>query len=492
MHFLTRTSPPLLPEIAENALKADNKADKYMKCLVALQLLFQLAQCLTLWGKGLAVSLIELNLLGHIMCAFVILFCWFHKPRDVKIRTRIDEKWSDSLCAYLCMCMSRIFWPENPPPDIVQLLPILGSNPRLQDDAVVDTDTQTNKGGEKTMARSEDAGVVRSATFTARLTSNTVKARESCSNFHGMLAGKLASIVKTTQPVNLPVNPSKKRDVRNLVNKWHHLDPTVDTTRFKELIFPILNNGFRPAAIEAQDDTSLACVNLGLQYLSFWGENVITSTSSDADGPVRITKGIRTWQQWTRPAFGEGTLTTGSVSIWPQNDKSRVWYFGLVLPEVVIALFAACYGGIHASAWFYHFPSPVEAILWRASSIIITSSAILVLLDRLIIAASSHLTDQIVCQNCHAGQPWVDHHIRDAMWLPQCLQAWMKPFTRWRRCVLKYMSTLLGPRRIPERDANLLLSIKLPVWICLALFLAARNFVVIEALVSLRSLPGNA
>jgi hypothetical protein len=161
----------LLPEIAENALKADNRADEYMKCLVALQLLFQLAQCLTLWGKGLAVSLIELNLLGHIMCAFVVLFCWFQKPRDVKIRTRIYSKWSDSLCVYLCMCMGRNFWPENPPPDIVHLFPILGSNPRLQDDAVVDTDKQTNTRGGKIIARSEDAGVVRSVQSTARLMS---------------------------------------------------------------------------------------------------------------------------------------------------------------------------------------------------------------------------------------------------------------------------------------------------------------------------------
>ena len=496
MYLFTKTSPPLLPEIAEGALKTDDRADKYMRCLVALQLLFQLALCVTLWAEGLAVSPLELNLLGHIMCAFVIYFCWFQKPQHVKLRTRIDEKWSDALCAYLCMCMGRNFWLKNPPPHIEQLFPILVSDVRLQDDAIVDTDKQCNTGDEKTKAGSEDAGVVRDALSKARLISDSRRARKHFSDFRGMLASNLASVLRTTQPLNLPVNPSEKRDVRNLVDNWRPLNPAVDTARIKKLVSPMLNDGFRPAAIKAQDDTSLACVNLALQYFDFWYENVVTSLTQGPDGPAHITnitKGMKAQREWTGPPFaGDGTVTIGSVSIWPQPNRSLVWYIGLVLPQAVFALFAACYGGIQASAWFYHFPSLIEAILWRVSSVIIIASGILVLLDRLIIAVSSQLTDRIVCRNCHAGQPWVDYYIRDAMWLPQCLQAWMKPFTGWRSGVLDYVSKSLSPRCTSKRDINHPISVKLPIWICLALVLAARIFVVIEALISLRSLSRKA
>lgn len=92
VYLMTSTSPPLLPEIAEDAIKDRSKADKITKCLAALQAIYQFAQCATRWRGGLAVSQLELNTFGHILCALAIYFCWFRKLKDVKIRTRIDTR----------------------------------------------------------------------------------------------------------------------------------------------------------------------------------------------------------------------------------------------------------------------------------------------------------------------------------------------------------------------------------------------------------------
>jgi hypothetical protein len=63
------------------------------------------------------------------------------------------------------------------------------------------------------------------------------------------------------------------------------------------------------------------------------------------------------------PTFYAGTI----------EDQSKAWYT-LILVEMIIAM---AFGGIHCIAWSFAFPTHIEQILWRASSIAIISIPLL-------------------------------------------------------------------------------------------------------------------
>ena len=47
----------------------------------------------------------------------------------------------------------------------------------------------------------------------------------------------------------------------------------------------------------------------------------------------------------------------------------------------------AVFGGIHCVGWFFDFPSSVEAMLWRVSSVVLTGSAVLLPLLGIVLAS---------------------------------------------------------------------------------------------------------
>ena len=54
------------------------------------------------------------------------------------------------------------------------------------------------------------------------------------------------------------------------------------------------------------------------------------------------------------------------------SDQSR-WGFGNVLVEqLVLVLLVAAFGPVHLLGWNFHFPTPLEQLLWRISSILCT------------------------------------------------------------------------------------------------------------------------
>lgn len=363
---------------------------------------------------------------------------------------------------------------------------------RPQAGPVVDAEEDATSEYEKTLANLDNDHIASEGAPIPTQNSNILGPGKEYIKFHASLPEKMTRDKKTTQPLDLIIKSSKKRNFSCLLDEEHRLSPMVDTKLFKDMIRPILKKGFRPAALNTQDDASLAGVNLALQYFSFWSDHVVTSTVEYPKAPVQIEKGMRQRRDWTMPPYAERGLTTESIENWPHLSTSRTWHFGLVFPAAMIALLTACYGGIHASAWFYHFPTPVEAVLWQVSSIIVASSGILVMLDRVTVATSSYFTARTVCRASDAGQPWVEYQARDAIWLPSWLRDLAQPFTSWRRHVLEYVNSLAGHRYAPGQATHHSMLVKLPVCLCLAFFVAARMFVVVEAFISLRSLPTGA
>jgi hypothetical protein len=101
--YLLEHEPDLIPEISEEHIYDKSKASGLAKTLVCLQALWFCVQCIVRFAQGLAVSLLELNVFGHAICALLMYFLWWDKPLDIKEPTVLSGKMVREMCALMCM-----------------------------------------------------------------------------------------------------------------------------------------------------------------------------------------------------------------------------------------------------------------------------------------------------------------------------------------------------------------------------------------------------
>jgi hypothetical protein len=130
------------------------------------------------------------------------------------------------------------------------------------------------------------------------------------------------------------------------------------------------------------------------------------------------------------------------VQNWPSNDLLR--NVGGLMVGMVLWMASFAYGGIHASAWNDHFPSQVEKWIWRASATYIGfCGGLWIILNYL----------------AQAYRPF------NEFW-----ERWMDGKGKW------YHNVVIGSL----------------VLLCGLSFCLARLYIVVEAVVSIRSLPAAA
>ncbi|KAF2638366.1 hypothetical protein P280DRAFT_83144 [Massarina eburnea CBS 473.64] len=102
-----------LPDVPENQIKDKSKADGLSKLLVVLQAGWMIIQTLARVQQKLPVTLLEINTMGHVVCAFALYALWWSKPLDIKDPTLIRrEEWMDEYTSLFYMC-SPICWHNN-------------------------------------------------------------------------------------------------------------------------------------------------------------------------------------------------------------------------------------------------------------------------------------------------------------------------------------------------------------------------------------------
>jgi hypothetical protein len=74
----------LCPEIPESQIRDKSKADDFAKGLACLQAAWIVIQVVGRLIAHLPVTLLEINTLGHVLCALVINVLWWNKPLDVR------------------------------------------------------------------------------------------------------------------------------------------------------------------------------------------------------------------------------------------------------------------------------------------------------------------------------------------------------------------------------------------------------------------------
>ncbi|KAJ8068654.1 hypothetical protein OCU04_002356 [Sclerotinia nivalis] len=108
-----------LPNISKREIVDKSKADTMAKLLVILQVCWMLVQVIGRLVADLPVTLLEVNTLGHVLCAFIIYLLWWHKPRSIMVPTKLEGDWVKPLCAYMYMS-SQISGHDSKHPGILK------------------------------------------------------------------------------------------------------------------------------------------------------------------------------------------------------------------------------------------------------------------------------------------------------------------------------------------------------------------------------------
>lgn len=99
-----------LPEVDEENIMDKSKADGLAKFLVVLQAGWMILDTLARVQQNLSVTLLEINTMGHVVCAFALYGLWWSKPLDIKDPISIPhEEWQDKYISLMWMC-SPICW----------------------------------------------------------------------------------------------------------------------------------------------------------------------------------------------------------------------------------------------------------------------------------------------------------------------------------------------------------------------------------------------
>ncbi|KAF2627558.1 hypothetical protein BU25DRAFT_50081 [Macroventuria anomochaeta] len=94
-----------LPQIKESEVRDKSKADGLAKILVVLQAGWMIIQCIARVAQDLPVTLLEINTIGHVICAFALYILWWSKPLGIKDPYKIvGEHGLDKHIALMYMC----------------------------------------------------------------------------------------------------------------------------------------------------------------------------------------------------------------------------------------------------------------------------------------------------------------------------------------------------------------------------------------------------
>jgi hypothetical protein len=400
MDMLTSTSPPLLPSIDAALIKDHSKADVVAKALAILQALYQLMSIISRLALKLPISQLEINTLGHVLCAFAMLILWLKKPKDIKVRTQIRDDWAKPLCAYLWMCSARSApaYTEDSEnsAEIYQLFPILRTPnskiiattvpEELSQTAGADTIDSTmhtrkqycEKGVHENLKIDHIISRENSITLTDSMMSELqIPVRLGsvvlCNN-----CSPSPSIATLYEPRRLaaavlpPRTLEKRGSVREYLKgqpagwfswKMPRIDPVNDPGTFEDVVRPTLRERFQHAEIQYDNTTTANRVCAAMSYFRFYSLFVTSRPRNDPEDPKKVALGVKHFRKSSRPPLLEVDPLVDHISDWFIECQSGVWYSTSIVPALLMALLTTCYGAIHTFLWHSHFPTQVSVDL---------------------------------------------------------------------------------------------------------------------------------
>ncbi|KAF2140459.1 uncharacterized protein K452DRAFT_359536 [Aplosporella prunicola CBS 121167] len=333
--------PNLVPKISEGEIDDKSKASRVAKAIVCVQAGWFIAQCITRMAQSLPISLLELNTLGHSICALVIYRFWWHKPLDIEQPTVINGDGTKEILAYLWMCSNNSKNTENHGRSEESWLRLtLKEYERLIDVT--------------------DLTLVSTVPDIQYTNNNEEPAPSSPGNSHS-----------NSDQNHVEANEPHGND-RQSSNPYSSVDPDLALQAEEE----IFSTGLR--LIDDPDKMSISITKakrwkLGSTLLKEKGWRIMKQNETFPDGPDKF----RPWAAEGLP--GKDSEFSPRVKNWdiPWDDLTLEMPLSMV---VSLAFATILYGGLHTLAWNAHFPSMRQKLLWRISSLAVMSFVLVFLL----------------------------------------------------------------------------------------------------------------
>ena len=324
-----------LPKIKEDDIVDKSKADSLAKALACLQAGWMIVQVIGRAILGLHVTLLEVNTLGHVLCALLTYLLWWNKPRQIYEPTNLEGEWVRPLCAYMYMssqisgrrsphaALLRRTWYDPELSSVAFCIPGVPNQPSKatsngpRDDAIEDA-----------LARNPDL-----------------------------------------------IHNDDRRETSTPGESYEHADGAFELGRFSRCL------GQREPedcerSFSSSGDIEQACSPASIQLLR-WKVAEVAVQKYLMIRQRFTTKQYATEEnkQVARLESVTEELLTARVSNWPSEDLLRGTR-GLVM-GMILWFASMAYGAVHLAAWNEHFPSNLEAWMWRSSSVYITWSGFL-------------------------------------------------------------------------------------------------------------------
>ncbi|KAK1749721.1 hypothetical protein QBC47DRAFT_311459, partial [Echria macrotheca] len=366
-----------LPAVSAELIRDKSKANRVTKLLVVIQTVWLVVECVARAASRLPLTLLELNTIAHVACAFVAYVLWWNKPLDVEQPVVLAcGKGRRPLVAAMCMFSRR-----NPPDGHDTLRPeihdILHFVPHQAGEKVMDlagtlriaryrntpgrfvTTPSSLPGPEPmTVVIDDDIGAFRVATERGDDTQGPPKTAITLYSGDVLLPLGFAPNIAST--ISEDLRQTRYPSHSTSLPRWE-ADATYDLDHQATL---------RPAVRMHVDMTTvtrwtLACESLREHEAAWSNYRTVVSQAAVCDDEWYAVYKYRT------ELPGQADFVAATVPNWPGRH---------LMPSRHGAFFALCvllYGGVHATAWNEYFPSEIEACLWHVSSIYVAASGLL-------------------------------------------------------------------------------------------------------------------
>lgn len=369
----------LLPQIHQREILDKSKADGLAKALACLQAGWMVGQVIARLHAGLPVTLLEVNTLGHVFCAFVVYILWWNKPKWIKESTKIEGDWVKPIAAFMYMSSK------------------ISSESNLATGHVKDFVARSEL---SVLAyRPEDTKAGKDAHFVPKPYSTTGDLKPDTAT-----SLELANLYASVQ------HPSHIQTER-----WRLAAQAVTT-------YPAIQARFT-GGLDSQTRKDSEAVRLYPEMPANFLQGNQGRLDSKAD--------------WLECAAEE--LVTDVAANWPDDDLLR-GVAGLMM-GMVLWFASMAFGAVHAAAWDCYFPSEIEAWMWRVSALYITASGLIWLIANMLSQCS-----RVIWWYWYDMLLYQKHWLHYVWWITICAA-------------------------------------------CGSVYVFARLFLVVEAFISLRSLP---
>jgi hypothetical protein len=305
----------LLPDIPVQHIVDKSKSGGLGKFLTCWQATYFCAQCVFRLSRQYSISLLELNVFAHALCALMIFWIWWDKPQDVQEPTLITDSDGLDLCAFFSVNDHDPLSISSPIGSESRWIPCEPSWDAWGIDTPTAVTLYSPPESEDTRSESEDP------------------------QFES----------EDTQISTLLFGPYRQTRLRVTSTFW---------TIWKW-------SSLREREICELDSRCIQRLSRAYNYAKE-DQNIPYTGASVIDRCVDFDwSGLEFLARLTRSALAMFRISS-AMSNSPQLSRRSL------RAAVGLTLAGGCYGGLHLTAWTCQFPSHAETMLWRAAGITIT------------------------------------------------------------------------------------------------------------------------